>query len=97
MTDVQRPRRVVVVDADDPLVEVRGEFFWREDHERLLSSVRELAYRDGFEQGFAAGTSRQRSLVYRMRVRRRAGLFARALAAVVAVAFLVSLVANIVR
>lgn len=97
MTEVQRPRRVVVVDADDPLVEVRGEFFWREDHERLLASARELAYRDGFEHGFAAGSMRRRPVVRRVRVRRRTTFASRALAVVVAVAFLVSLVANIVR
>lgn len=33
MAGAERPKRAVVVDADNPLVEIDGEFFWREDHE----------------------------------------------------------------
>lgn len=45
-----RPKNVVVVDADDPLVEVGGEFFWRQDHEQIVASVKEAAYRQGYDQ-----------------------------------------------
>ena len=38
----KRPKRVIIVDAENPLEEIQGEFFWREDHEVLL-----------FEQGVA--------------------------------------------
>lgn len=44
------PKNVVVVDADDPLVEVRGEFFWREDHDQIVARVKEEAYRQGYNQ-----------------------------------------------
>ena len=97
MTEPQRPTRVVVVDADHPLTEVRGEFFWREDHERVLADAREAAYREGYDQGFAAGSTRQAPSVRRVRVRRRSHVVARALEVFVAVAFLVSLIGNLLR
>ena len=45
------PRRVVMVDADNPLEEIHGEFFWREDHDRLMEAARA----EEFERGYAAG------------------------------------------
>jgi len=47
MAGAERPKRVVVVDADNPLVEINGEFFWREDHEEILARERDSAYRRG--------------------------------------------------
>jgi len=32
MTESTRPKRVVIVDADNPMEEIHGEFFLREDH-----------------------------------------------------------------
>jgi len=55
---IQRPRRVVMVDADNPLVEVEGEFFWAEDHRRIVDEQRNGAYRDGYAAGFDAASSR---------------------------------------
>ena len=52
--DRVRTRRVVVVDADNPLQEITGEFFWREDHEQILAVVRETAFRRGYSEGFTA-------------------------------------------
>ena len=49
-----KPKNVVILDAENPLVEVRGEFFWREDHELLLTAAREQSFRDGFSEGYAA-------------------------------------------
>lgn len=46
-----RPKRVVVVDAENPLVEIHGEFFWREDHDAIVDAVRAEAYRDGYQAG----------------------------------------------
>lgn len=46
-----KPKSVVVVDAENPLAEVHGEFFWREDHDQIMASVREEAYRAGYQQG----------------------------------------------
>jgi hypothetical protein len=53
---VHRPKRVVIVDADDPMVEVQGEFFWVEDHQRILAVQREAAYRDGYSAGWDAAS-----------------------------------------
>ena len=61
-----RPKRVVVVDADDPLTEVVGEFFWREDHDQLVAEQRELAFRDGYEAGWRAAMAQQ-PMSYRSR------------------------------
>ena len=58
MSGANRPKRVVVVDADNPLVEIDGEFFWREDHEEILARERDSAYRRGFDDGCAAAATR---------------------------------------
>lgn len=52
-----RPSRVIIVDADNPMVEVNGEFFWREDHEALLAAARRDAYETGYREGHRAGSS----------------------------------------
>ncbi len=54
-----RPKRVVVVDADNPLVEVHGEFYWREDHDRLVAAARDRGWQDGYAAGFIAGSRSQ--------------------------------------
>lgn len=51
---VKRPERVVIVDADDPLTEIHGEFVWLEEHHRAVEQAREAAYGEGFEAGRAA-------------------------------------------
>lgn len=48
-----KPKNVVVVDADNPLIEIRGEFFWREDHDQILASAEEEAFRQGYTHGRA--------------------------------------------
>ncbi|MGH3472731.1 MAG: hypothetical protein ACRDPG_11910 [Nocardioidaceae bacterium] len=50
-----RPKTVVVVDAENPLVEIQGEFFWREDHDQIVAAVRQDAYQDGYEAGWRDG------------------------------------------
>lgn len=52
-----RPKHVIVVDADNPMVEVNGEFFWREDHDALLAAARRAAYETGYQEGYRAGSS----------------------------------------
>src|SRR3954452_10943867 len=47
-----------MVDAENPMVEVHGEFFWREDHDRILAQAREAAYRDGYTAGWTAAAAR---------------------------------------
>lgn len=51
MTESTRPKHVVIVDADNPMKEIHGEFFWREDHEQILAAERESAYQRGFTDG----------------------------------------------
>lgn len=94
MSESTRPKRVVIVDADNPLQELHGEFFWREDHERLLASARAEAFERGYAEGVrqVSGTPNRSVIV---RVRRRRSLFRMAVLAVVllvAVAYLWSLV-----
>jgi len=45
-------------------------FFWREDHEAIVAAEREASYRDGYDQGFAAG-SHQRPVTVVVRPARR--------------------------
>ena len=59
MSATNRPKRVVVVDADNPMVEVQGEFFWREDHDVLLAEARHLGYQDGYRAGWADADRQQ--------------------------------------
>lgn len=51
----RRPKRVIMVDAENPLEEIQGEFFWREDHEALLTAARDQAYRAGHDAGYSSG------------------------------------------
>ena len=97
MGHVKRPTRVVMVDADNPLEEVRGEFFWREDHERLLAAAREDAYRAGYGEGAAAASSQGRTATVRIRVTRRRHLIFRALMLFIVVAYLVTLIGGFLR
>jgi len=70
MSESTRPKRVVIVDADNPLQEISGEFFWREDHDRIVADAREAAYKGGFDRGFESG---RRSSPQTILIRRRRG------------------------
>lgn len=85
-----RPKNVVVVDAENPLVEVHGEFFWREDHDAIVTAAREEAYRSGYADGWNEATRRATplQLVLHARPSPRRGLVRRAVVAVLAFAFL---------
>lgn len=99
MADQRRPKRVVVVDAENPLREIHGEFFWREDHDRIVAKEWEDAFRQGYADGYAAARSAQvHSLVVRRRRRRGIGsplLFV--LALLIAVSYAVTLVESFVH
>lgn len=73
MTAASRPKRVVIVDADNPLVEVQGEFFWREDHDAALAAARTEAYRSGYRAGWDDAVERRPSTTV-TRPQRPAGL-----------------------
>ena len=96
MTESTRPKRVVIVDAENPMEEIHGEFFWREDHERLLADARDVAFRDGYAHGWADAAHRSSRVTFRIR-RRPRRLILRALFLLVAVAFGVELIANMAR
>ena len=56
MAEPARPKRVVVVDAENPLQEVHGEFFWREDHDAIVAAERTAAFQQGFADGLRGRT-----------------------------------------
>lgn len=68
MSESVRPKRVVIVDADNPMEEIHGEFFWREDHDRILEQERRSAYEAGVRDG---SKSRDRPIKVVVRQRRR--------------------------
>ena len=74
MAEPTRPKHVVVVDAENPLREIHGEFFWREDHARIVAEERADAFRRGYADGYAAARSEHvPQLVIRRRRRRGIG------------------------
>lgn len=95
MVESTRPKHVVVLDADNPLREIHGEFFWREDHEEIVAAAREAAYREGFAAGHRAALPGAVMVVRKAR-RSVSSWFVRGLVLLVTVAFLVSLAGNIV-
>lgn len=97
MTQRARPKHVVIVDADNPMEEIHGEFFWREDHERILAAERELEYQRGFRDGVSAAARSPRRATIRPRRRLRIGLMARAVLVLVVISYAVVLVSGFSR
>jgi hypothetical protein len=98
MTESTRPKRVVIVDAENPMEEIRGEFFWRQDHERLLADARAAAFREGYGRGWADRGQHPlptRTPTTLRIVRRPRHLMLRALALLVVVAYAVTLIGSI--
>ena len=93
MSESTRPRRVVIVDADNPLQEISGEFYWREDHDRIVADAREAAYKGGFHRGFESGRRSTPSTILIRRRRRRP--LARLLIMTVLVVALIAFVADV--
>lgn len=93
-----RPKNVVVVDAENPLVEVQGEFFWREDHDAIVAAAREEAYRSGYADGWTEASRRATvpQLVLRSRPSWTRRLLRRAVVAALVFAFLGALVLTFV-
>ena len=52
------PDRVIILDADNPMTEIRGSFVWAEEHSRIVEAARHTAYAEGFADGHALGASR---------------------------------------
>ncbi|HET7415637.1 MAG TPA: hypothetical protein VFI97_08090 [Arthrobacter sp.] len=98
MREQTHPKRVVVVDAQNPLQEIHGEFFWREDHDRIVTAERNAGFERGYAEGFAAA---QRQVTPQVVFRRRQlglGRFALlCLALLVAISFVIALVGNLLQ
>jgi hypothetical protein len=92
-----RPKNVVIVDADNPLVEVHGEFFWREDHDAIVSAAREEAYRRGYADGWNETTRNAPAgqLVVRRRPPRLTRLIRRGVVAVLVLAFVAAVLLSV--
>ena len=99
MAEPTRPKRVVVVDAENPLREIHGDFFWREDHDRIVAREQEDAFRRGYADGYAAARSEQGpQLIIRHRRRRGIGrLLFSVLVLLAAVSYAVTLVESLVH
>ena len=90
-----RPSRVVIVDADNPMVEVKGEFFWREDHDAILAAERQHAYQAGYDAGWSSATKRTEASRLFV-VRRRRGMLSRVRRLMLAFALLAMLIVALV-
>ncbi len=88
-----RPKHVVVVDAENPMAEVSGEFYWREDHEEIVAAARDAAYREGYAAGRSAAIATAPDLVRYRRPSRVRVL--RLIGAVVMLAWIGALLMNI--
>ena len=44
----RRPERVIILDADEPMTEIQGQFVWQEEHERVVEATRCQAYDQGY-------------------------------------------------
>ena len=71
----KRPERVIIVDADNPMVEIHGRFVWEDEHERVVAEIAERAYADGYKAGRSESRGqvtlrlrRRRSLIYYIRL-----------------------------
>jgi hypothetical protein len=42
---------VVILDADNPMTEIRGRFVWVEEHARVVDAARGAAYAEGLGMG----------------------------------------------
>jgi len=97
VTQHARPKHVVIVDADNPMEEIHGEFFWREDHERILAAERELEYQRGFRDGASVAARAPRRPARRIRRELRFGLMTRAVLVLVVISYAVVLIRSFSR
>ena len=97
MADTTRPKRVVIVDADNPLQEIHGEFFWREDHERAVAAEREQAFREGYETGHRDASAIALTTVVRRRRPRMVHVVAWLVILAVVLSFIATLVSSMAR
>ena len=89
-----RPRRVVMVDADDPMREIEGEFVWVEEHEQAIAAARADAYAEGLAAGRSEVGSTTVTIRRRRSLRLRFRLIGLALIALFVVLMLVAIFAG---
>ena len=53
----KRPERVIILDADDPLVEIEGRVVWQEEHDRVVDETRQQAFAEGYSAGHRDASS----------------------------------------
>lgn len=71
-----RPERVVLLDADNPMVEIHGRIVWQEEHDRVVEETWREAYAEGYDddrrdmasQPLRIEFRRRRSFVHRVRM-----------------------------
>lgn len=89
-----RPRRVVMVDADDPMREIEGDFVWVDEHEQAIAAARADAYAEGLAAGRSEARSTTVTISRRRSLRRRLRLVGLAVLAVFVVLMLVAILAG---
>jgi hypothetical protein len=65
----------VILDADDPMVEIHGEIVWREEHDRIVEEVSRQAFADGYATGHRDALAAQTQPPIRIQVLRRRSIF----------------------
>jgi hypothetical protein len=71
----RRPERVVILDADDPMVEIHGEIVWREEHDRIVEEVSRQAFKDGYAAGHRDASAAQSQQPVLIQIARRRSIF----------------------
>ena len=69
---LNRPDRVIILDADNPMTEVHGRFVWADEHARVVEAARRAAYAEGFADGSTLVANRRRAARGPRTVRSRA-------------------------
>jgi hypothetical protein len=95
MNESSRPKRVVVVDAENPLVEISGDFYWLEDHDKIVAQARDSAYAQGYADGIAAAAQRwPRTVVVRYRHSRLRRAFVTVVVSFIVLAYAITLISG---
>jgi hypothetical protein len=65
----------VILDADDPMVEIHGEIVWREAHDRIVEEVSREAFADGYAAGHRDAVAAQSQQPILIQIARRRSIF----------------------
>ena len=67
----ERPERVIILDAEDPMREIHGRFVWQDEHDRVVEEVRQQAFAEGYDAARRDATGELQSAPVRVELRRR--------------------------